>query len=724
MAQTYRVFTMDGRSATVTADSMQQAYDAIRESAPDSASGGVVIRNIESGTESYVSEGYSTSDPSHISDIMSEALSPGEASRRGIAEQQVREQPAATRAASAIRGVPFVGEYADEVTGMMFGPEAAAAQRFAADSMMEARPGEAIGDQLGVGLTTAIPAAMVALPARAMSVGGAALRGILGGTLAGGTEGTVSGYGAGTDPQSRRITATQRAGTGAVTGGILAGALPVAGVPVGKMFGAPARFAQEKLAQFLGLSRPAAEVATVSRGFEAGGDIAEATAPRSLAETSPEMRGLLDVGMSTPSAGRAKARGLISGQAREASEALTKTLDDTLGDPSGVRLQQQQLMEDTVSARRDAYADAYATPIDYSVPQGQRLETLIDRVDDDIIRRANVLMRREGERSSQIIARLDDAGNVIGFDTLPDVRQIDYITRALQSRASAAARAGEPEDVATLSALGRDIRSTLDDLVPQYGEARSTAAEVIGNREALDTGYQILGSGMRREDVQIALDGMTPGELGNVASGARQYIDDVMARVSRPLDPDGQEAAEAVRALRALTTRESQEKLRTLLGDGADAFIERLQQAIEPLGMRALGGGSPTAARQATERAISDAARGTQSPFDRIATQQGTIQSEIARLAAMGGGTPAQTAQQITGELAPFAALQRQPEELASVRAMLDRMAILSGRPEAMLQRGVRGGLVTGIGATPAAGEAQRRMGLAPQDVRRFGGGR
>lgn len=724
MAQTYRVFTMDGRSATVTADSMQQAYDAVRESAPSSAASGVVIRDIDSGRESYVSEGFATSDPDRISDIMSESLSPAQAARRGIAEQEVRESPIATRAASALRGVPFVGEYADEFTGMVFGPEAEAAQRFAAESMMEARPGEAIATQIGTGLATALPAAALALPARAMSIGGAALKGGLFGTVGGALEGVVSGYGAGTDPMSRRVTATQRAGTGALTGGVLGAALPVAGAGVGAMFGAPARIAQEQLAQSLGLSRPAAEVAAVSRGFEAGGDIAEATVPRSLAETSPEMRGLLDVGMSTPSAGRAEARGLIGTQARDAAEALSETLDDTLGVPSGVRLQQQQLMEDTVSARRDAYAGAYSAPIDYSTPQGQRLETLLDRVDDDIIRRANVLMRREGERSAQIIARLDDAGNVIGFDTLPDVRQIDYITRAMQSRASAAARAGEPEDVATLSTLTRDIRSTLDDLVPEYGVARSTAAEVIGSREALDTGYQILGGGMRREDVQLALDGMTPGELANVRSGMRQYIDDVMARVSRPLDPEGQEAAEAVRALRALTTREAQDKLGLALGDEADAFIERLQQSIEPLAMRALGGGSPTAPRQAAQRAVSEAAEGVQGPLERIATQQGTLQSEIARLAARGGATPTQSAQQITGELAPFAARQRQPEDLASVRAMLDRMGILSGRPEEMLQRGIRGGLATGLGATPATGEAQRRMGVAPQDVRRFGGGR
>jgi len=719
---TFRVFTMDGRRATVTADNAREAYDAVRESDPGASSAGVVIRNTEDGTDAYVSEGYATNDPDRIAQIMSESLTPGQASRRSIAEQQVQDAPQLSRGASALRGIPFVGEYTDELTGMIYGPEAAAAQRFAADSMMEARPTEAMLTQLGTGIGTGVLAAPLALPGRALSLGKALVGGALGGTVAGGAEGVVSGYGAGTDPESRRVSAIQRGGTGALTGAALGPLGPLLGAGVGKLAGAPTRVRQSNIAGELGLTPPAAQVASVARGFEAGGDIAEASVPRSLAETSDEMRSLLDLGMSVPSAGRTEARELITSQADEASRNLVEQLDDALGVPSGVRLQQAQLMKNTQSARREVYDNAYAQSIDYSTPQGAALERLIDRVDDDIIRRANTLMRREGERSNQILAELDAAGNITGFETLPDVRQIDYITRALQGRASAAVRAGEAEDVVTLTSLKTNIRNTLDELVPEYSAARSAAAEVIGSREAFETGFDVLGS-MRREDVQIAISDMTPGELGNVRSGMRQYIDDIMARVSSNLNPDDQEAREAVNALRKLGSREAQDKLRMVLGDQADSFIAGLEQAIAPLRMRALGGGSPTAPRLAAAEAVSDAAQSAQGVIDRLATQQGTLQSEIARIAALGGESLPETRQDILSQISPFAARQRGPSELASLRAMLDNMATISGRPEDLIRQGTRQGLSAGLGLIPAGGAIQRETGLAPQDVRRLRGG-
>lgn len=717
MARDFRVFTMDGRSGTVRAESAQEAYDAVRASRPDAGQAGVIIRDVESGRESYVSSGFATSDPERIADIRAEGMAPAQASRRAIAEQEVTARPIATRAASAIQGVPFAGEYADELTGALFGPEAQAAQRFAASSMQEARPGEALATQLGVGLGASIPAAAATIPSAGMSVGRAALQGAGLGALLGGAEGAVSGFGAGENLPGRMQTALQRAGTGAALGAGLGAAGPVVGAGIGAVLGETVgQRPINRVAEALGLTPSATRVASGFREFEMGGpEIPTPAVPRSLAETSPEMRGLLDLGMSVPSRGRAEARGLITEQATAASRDLTEALNETLGVPAGVRLQQRELMQDTAAERANLYGDAYSRPIDYDTEQGQQLINLVNRVDPDVLNRANVLMRREGVTPGQEI-RLDtdDAGNAIVTE-LPNVMQLDYITRAIQSRARS--MGAEPEDVSTLMRQVRDIRTTVDELVPEYGAARSRAAEVIGEREALGFGYDVLGP-MRRENVQMGLEGLTPGELGNVRSGMRQYIDDIMARVSSPLNPESEEAREAVRALRSLTNREGRDKIRLVLGDEADALLERLDQAVEPLAIRAVGGGSPTAPRQFGMAQLGEEAQ--MGILDRMGSGQTGVQAEIARFAASGGPQSSEMVQEIAGQLAPFVSRQRAPESLAQLRALLDQAAVARDIPTQILRGGTNVGYVSGLGAVPAAGGLARETGLAPADVRRL----
>ena len=718
MAQDYRVFTMDGRSGTVRADSMQQAYEAVLSDSPDAGSRGVIVRAPD-GTESYVSSGFATSDPERIADIRGEALDPGAASRRSIFEQEVSARPVTTRAASAIQGVPFVGEYADELTGAIFGPQAQEAQRFSARAMQEARPGEALATQLGTGIATTLPLAAASIPAQGMSIGRSMLQGGLLGGLLGGIEGGVSGYGAGETPEARVQTAAQRAGTGAALGLGLGGIVPLVGAGIGSLAGQTVGERPiNRLAETLGISPSATRVASSFRQFEQGGpDIPTPAVPRSLAETSPEMRGLLDLGVSVPGAGRSEAMTMIGEQATEAARDLTRALDETLGEPSGVRLQQRELMRDTAAERSDLYSEAYSQPIDYNTPQGDELLNLLDSVDPDLLSRANVLMRRDRVPPGQQLRFETDAqGNVIGVQELPNLQQIDYITRAIQSRSRA--MGAEPEDVSTLMRQARDIRTTVDELVPEYASARSRAAEVIGQREAFDFGEDILSRRLRREDVQMGLEGLTPGELANVRSGMRQYIDDIMASVSRPMDPGSEEANEAVRALRSLTSREGRDKMRLVLGDDADDFIERISQAVEPLAIRAVGGGSPTAPRQFGMQQLAEEAE--MGILDRIGSGQSNLQAEAARALSAGGPASREMAQEIAGELAPFVARQRAPSDLEQLRRYLDEAALMRDLPQQMLRRGVNVGYMTGLGSVPAAGALARETGLAPADVRRF----
>lgn len=748
MAKTFRIFNSQGQSVEVQADSFEDAFSIVRRDNPANAEAGVVIRDVEAGSEQYISTSRSMTDPERVARLRGGMDTQAEA-RRAMSEEIMTREPVRARLASAVQALPFIGEYADELAGILpqaanialsgvpfvgerlgqaaeerlaatgeFGPRATESMRRAAEAMQEVRPGEALATQLGVGLAASLPFGAASLPSQPLSLGRSIAQSTITGGAGSALEGAISGYGAGEDPASRRQTALQRAGTGALFGGALGFGLPIAGAAGGKV--ASELFGQgpmRELSYNLGLSPEATRVAGAARQFEEGAPAAAPTQPASLAETSGEMRGLLDTAVSMPSAGRSEAMQLINEQARGAAEGLTRTLDDVLGEPANVRLAQRELMRDTAAERDALYQDAYNSTYDMDSPQAQRLAELVDRVDDDILRRANNLMAREGKRSNQMRFVEDANGNIIDIEEMPDIRQIDYITRALQSRSSV--MGAEPEDVRTFSSLLRDIRNTADELVPEYRTARSRAAEVIGEREALEFGEQILSPKLNRGDVQIGLENMTEGELANVRSGMRQYIDDVTARVSRPLDPDSQEAAEAVRALRSLTTREAQDKIRLILGDEqGDAFIAQLQNATEPLAMRSVGAGSQTASRIFTREAM--AAEAEPGMIERVAGGQTSLQQEAAALLASGGEGVGRRQQAIVSELAPFVARQRAPESLARLRELLGQVPAAAELPENILRAGIRGGSVAGIAAGPTAARAAQEFGLAPRDVRRM----
>lgn len=748
MAKTFRVFLPDGRSPTVEAETAAEVYQIFREEAPDIAAEGIFIRDTETGAEQYVSPERSITDPERVARLR-EGMDTRAEARRAMSEDIVESYPISSRVASGVQGLPITGEYADELAGSLpqavniglsaipfvgerlgqaaedammrtgsYGPQATESMRRQAEAFQEVRPTEAMLTQLGVGLVSSVPLAFAAAPSAGVGLGRAAIQSGLTGGAGAAVEGAISGYGAGEDPQSRLINARNRALAGAGIGGALGFGLPIAGAVAGKLASQTVgQLPMLELSRSLGLSPEAARVAGAARQFEQGAPIAAPTRPASLAETSEEMRGLLDAAVSVPSAGRAEAINLINTQAREASEGLTATLDDVLGEPKSVRVAQREMMRDTAQEREDLYSTAYNTRYNMDDPRVERLTDLVERVDDSVLREANRIMTREGVRSNQMRFKEDANGNIIGFEELPDIRQIDYITRALQSRVNT--QGASPEDVRTFGSLVRDIRETADELVPAYRDARSRAAEIIGEREAMDFGEEVLSSRLNRGDVQIGIENMTPGELNSVRSGMREYIDGVMARVSRPLDPDGQEAKEAVRALRELTSREAQDKIRLVLGDEAgDAFIARLQNAVEPLAVRAVGGNSATAGRQfAIETAREEIQPGM---FERIASGQSGLQQEAAGLLSMGSEGGRNRLTNIMGEVAPFTARQRSPESLARLRELLGQVPAASELPENILRAGIRGGSVAGVAAGPTAARAAQEFGLAQPDVRRM----
>ena len=218
----------------------------------------------------------------------------------------------------------------------------------------------------------------------------------------------------------------------------------------------------------------------------------------------------------------------------------------------------------TAGVRSDAYTSAYAQPIDYSSQSGMLLDELLTRVDPAVIKRANDLMRTKGETSAQIMAQVADDGTVT-FLRKPDVRQIDYITRALNEEASSGIGAGAMGGQTTLGSaledLSRHLRSVLRNHVPEYNTALKEGQDAIRQSQSIKRGAELLRPGTTRETVAEWTQSMTPEERVGILQGVRSAFDDTLANVTRAVSDGDMDAREAIKALRDLSSRAAREKL-------------------------------------------------------------------------------------------------------------------------------------------------------------------
>ncbi|MBN7764016.1 hypothetical protein JYP52_23035 [Nitratireductor aquibiodomus] len=280
------------------------------------------------------------------------------------------------------------------------------------------------------------------------------------------------------------------------------------------------------------------------------------------------------------------ARDFLEQELRRDIEGVGQMLDDSFGEPAGVRRTETALREGSAPARHEAYEKAYSQPIDYASEAGRNLESLIARVEKaapGTISLANRLMAGEGVNSKQILASIGDDGSVT-FRQLPDTRQIDYITRALNQMASsgdgAGALGGQTDVGRVMGNLARDIRNTLRTANPAYGDALATAATPIRQREALLLGQDLLNQKMPRDVVADQIAGMTEAELQHVRQGVRSHLDETLANArSTVTSPDAQ-ANEARRALANLSSRAVRDKIALILPDEeARTFFEKIDGA-------------------------------------------------------------------------------------------------------------------------------------------------
>mgnify|MGYP001587784974 CR=1 FL=1 len=529
-------------------------------------------------------------------------------------------------AATFLQGIPFVGEYADEALAKAapyVGPnsEEIALQSIRAgqEGFAASNPKTSLGLKIGGGLAGSA-ATLAALPSMIIpaTLGGRALAGAGVGGALGGAEGFTSGYGAGTDADSRWHQAKRRGAGGLAVGTILGAGLPF--VQEGLSRGGRWLLDQmtiAKNAKQQGLSKPSYELLT--RAMENDQSLTGTGAQRltnagpdaMLADAGPSARSLLDTTIQKSGPAGSIASQAVERRAEAANRVVTDALDNTFGVPKGLLSTEAGIRQGTAGARSAAYDAAYSSPINYAAPEAMDLQQLLTRVPSEALASANKLMKMEGVKSPQIMATISPNG-AVKYSRLPDVRQIDYITRGLNQAAEtgegAGALGGQTAMGRAYQNLSRDIRSTLKGLVPEYGKALNTAAEPIAARNALRFGESIFSSGTTRDEVARELQGMSGAERLSAMTGARAFIDEKIANVTRAVTDGNMEAREAAAAIKSLSSRANHEKISSLVGQaGADRLFQAIDRAAMSLDLRAgVAQNSKTFARLAMDKTVQD----------------------------------------------------------------------------------------------------------------------
>lgn len=536
-------------------------------------------------------------------------------------------------AATYLQGAPFAGEWTDEMLakiGAITGPNDEQtnlrAIREGRDRFKKDNFWSATGLQVAGGINGAAVMAGTLPWWAPQSLAMQVLYGTGAGAVGGAADGYVSGYGAGTDEKSRKAEARNRAIINSALGAATGGVLPLATAGAGAL----ARKALDwwnisDNARQAGLSRPSYELLT--RGMEADGAIlppnvqgppagpfriSQYGPDAMVADSGPASEGLLDSVIQSGGPAARIGTDAVETRAARSLQTTNQALDRSMGTPQGIETMEQGIRRGTATARRTVYNAAYSQPIDYARPEGQQLESWFRQVPGDILQKANRLMQMRREPpSAQILLRQAPDGSFFA-ERLPDVRQLDYITRAMNDIAhtndGAGALGGQTDIGSGAQEFSRDIRRVLRDLVPEYGTALDTAADAIDARNALRFGERMLSPSTTRDEVANVLAGYSAAERRHAALGVRSSIDETLANVKRVASDPNLDAREAMAALRNLSSRGAREKISALLGDApAQQLFEQLDQAGRALELRAgVSANTRTAVRTEYKQTLKD----------------------------------------------------------------------------------------------------------------------
>lgn len=424
---------------------------------------------------------------------------------------------------------------------------------------------------------------MTRQPMKRPAVLGRMGKGLAGGAASGG----VYGFGVGEGGVEGRL---ESAALPAAFGGMLGGVTPAVAGPIARHVGeavSRARTARKGNMEAAAVD-PIQEV--LKQDVTVGGGTFPSGPGAKLADVGPAARADLDEAIQEVGGNADVASRHIRERAEAAGPRLTQALDEQLGSPAGLRTAEKALKDDPELG--PLYERGYATPIDYSTGAGETLERLMrNRIPGSVIGAANDIMRRQGQGSRQIKVQLGENDEIVGWERLPDTRQLHYILQGLDSEIG---QLGQKEGVkgtlrGATKKLRREVRDALGEANPIWAQAQSRAADEFSALNSLRLGYDAMKPGMIRSELREELTGLSDAEKRWVAQGMREYIDDVTANAKQSFVPDptvgghvsrrAREDPETLRALQDLSSKAVRNKVAMVIGeDQADKLFGEIDE--------------------------------------------------------------------------------------------------------------------------------------------------
>ena len=698
--------------------------------------GGYITQDRKTRQMNYMNpEGaYSTPDPEIITSIMREGgdfkkVLGGRMSRDVVGEGFTSLASGFGKALPAARGyvepaMAKVSEFASQFTGNA--PISEETIRAAIGSQEAQYPALTGAGRLATGAAVGMASGVDRLINAPTRIGRAA-QAMGFGTGIGAAEGGIAGYGEGGAEEAAR-----QAQVGGMFGLVAGTVAPV----IGSIAGGVSRFKAEMPFRSdinkIGAKGDAKRLIKDAVEADGVGAAAAANTPYgNIATLGPNMSNLLDVVANTPGKGAAVVRSNLNETSLAASQDLSRTLDDVLGEVTSGKIGQKAgIMADTAAARKELYGSAYTSEI---VPGEDASDVVLDlytRVSPDDLTGATTLMREAGgefdymvptrvseEQANKILKSkngvnitYDVDGNYIAMRT-PTVETLDYVTRRLHSRAQELKRSGDIEGYRSKTALAIQMRNALDEVSPDYGAARAAGKDAIDQKIAADLGTDLLSPSVTREEVQIALDVMGPTEIKQVRTALRNRLDEIAANAKvNPTKRTDAEVVEALAQLKAMNTRAVATKMQMVLGDvGFEKMSNKIREASDAMIMAAsVAQNSKTAIRQAVQKRFEELITPTMG--ERIG-QQGLLGAPTAMASDMllAGGGQADRIRAAQEQLAPILSRRMTPDDLMRQAQAMERAApgIQAARETGEATRGnVISGLL-GAGASAQAAGVQ-----------------